>query len=380
MKINVMRLIFVLFVCIHALIHVLGFLKGFEIKDFKELTLPISRTEAVFWLVASVLFIIYTFLVITNNRYSWVAGFFAVILSQILVLLFWKDAKFGTIPNLIILVGSIISFSAFSFENMVAKEARGILNQNRVYKERIVTEYDIARLPDPVQRWLRNSGVVGKPFLFAGEVVQTAEMKMKPDQKNWMRARALQYTTLEKPAFIWSVKVYVNNFLDFTGRDKLEEGKAEMLIKLISLITVVNEKGEKLDEGAIQRYLGEMVWFPTLALSPFIQWEEVDENSAKATMSYKGKSGSGTFYFNSRGDFIKFSAMRYKDNVSNAKKFEWVLLVDEYKTFDGVRVPSKMTATWKLKEGDWTWLRLKIDNLKYNEDVRIEKMLSFMSR
>ncbi len=380
MKINVMRLIFVLFVFIHALIHVLGFLKGFEIKDFKELTLPISRTEAVFWLVASVLFIIYTFLVITNNRYSWVAGFFAVLLSQILVLLFWKDAKFGTIPNLIILLGSIISFSAFSFENMVAKEARGILNQNRVYKERIVTEYDIARLPDPVQRWLRNSGVVGKPFLFAGEVVQTAEMKMKPDQKNWMRARALQYTTLEKPAFIWSVKVYVNNFLDFTGRDKLEDGKAEMLIKLISLITVVNEKGEKLDEGAIQRYLGEMVWFPTLALSPFIQWEEVDENSAKATMSYKGKSGSGTFYFNSRGDFIKFSAMRYKDNVSNAKKFEWVLLVDEYKTFDGVRVPSKMTATWKLKEGDWTWLRLKIDNLKYNEDVRIEKMLSFMSR
>ncbi|MDN5330561.1 MAG: hypothetical protein PWP35_2348 [Bacteroidales bacterium] len=37
-----------------------------------------------------------------------------------------------------------------------------------------------------------------------------------------------------------------------------------MLIKVNSLIPVVNEKGNKLDEGTLQRYLGEIVWFPSL--------------------------------------------------------------------------------------------------------------------
>jgi len=90
---------------------------------------------------------------------------------------------------------------------------------------------------------------------------------------------------------------------------------------------------------------------------------------AKATITYKGTSGSGTFYFNSEGDFIKFSAMRYMGNDSDAKRHEWVLLVDEHKSFEGIKVPSKMTATWKLDSKDWTWIKLEITDIKYNENA-----------
>lgn len=127
-----------------------------------------------------------------------------------------------------------------------------------------------------------------------------------------------------------------------------------MLIKLNSLITIVDEQGNKMDEGSIQRYLGEMVWFPSLALSPYITWQEINETSATATMDYKGTKGSGTFYFNTEGNIIKFSALRYKGNEPDAKRYNWVLLVEEYKTFEGIKVPSKMTATWELEKADWT--------------------------
>lgn len=211
---------------------------------------------------------------------------------------------------------------------------------------------------------------IGKPFISVGKVLQKAEMKMKPGQDNWMPASAIQYTTIDKPAFIWIADVKINELLSFRGRDKFENGKGEMLIKINSLINVVNEQGEKINEGAIQRYLGEMVWFPSLAVSPYITWEQLNDTTAKATMLYKGTKGSGTFYFNSDGNFTKFSALRYKDHKPGAKRYEWVLLVNGYKTFEGSKIPAKMTATWKLEEGDWTWLKLEITSITYNKNAR----------
>jgi hypothetical protein len=194
-------------------------------------------------------------------------------------------------------------------------------------------------------------------------------MKMKPDQKDWMEATATQYTFIDKPSLVWNVHVKMNSFIFLLGRDKFTKGKGEMLIKMNSLIPVVDEKGSKIDEGSIQRYLGEMVWFPSLALSPYVNWEEIDDNSAKATMEYMGTKGSGVFHFNSEGDFTKFSAMRFKDNDETSKRYEWVLLVQNYSEFEGIRVPSEMTATWKLEDGDWTWLELKIQDIKYNKNA-----------
>jgi hypothetical protein len=34
-----------------------------------------------------------------------------------------------------------------------------------------------------------------------------------------------------------------------------------------------------------------------------------------------------------------------------------------------------MTATWKLEKEDWTWLKLEIKDIKYNEAAIGEKFL-----
>lgn len=364
-----MRIAFLVIVIIHGLIHLLGFVKAFGYREIKELSLPISKPIGLLWLAAAVVVILYGVLYISNNKYSWLFGFVAIVVSQILVVIFWKDAKFGTLPNLVILVVSIISFGQYNFNRFVQLETTGILGQNERTEERIISESDIEKLPKPVQKWLRHSGVMGKPFIYVGKVTQQAKMKLKPDQENWMKATAIQYSTVNVPAFIWTVAVPVNSLISFKGRDKFEAGRGEMLIKLNALFNIVNEKGEKLNEGSAQRYLGELVWFPTLALSPYITWQEIDDTTASATINYKGTTGTGTFYFNSEGDFVRFSAMRFKGNEPEAKRYEWVLLVEDYNTFEGIKIPSKMTATWKLENEDWTWLKLEILDVKYNEGL-----------
>jgi hypothetical protein len=42
------------------------------------------------------------------------------------------------------------------------------------------------------------------------------------------------------------------------------------------------------------------------------------------------------------------------------------LTVDDYKVFGGIKVPSKMKATWILDDLDWTWLELEIADMEYN--------------
>lgn len=361
-----MKWTFLTVVFLHGIIHLLGFVKGFDLKEIKEFTVPTSKLMGVMWLCAFILFAIYIFSFVTNHKYAWFFGFFAVALSQILIVVFWKDAKFGTMPNLLVFIVSVFMFSSFNFQHLVESETLAILGNSNIESEKIVSEGDIENLPPPVQHWLRQSGVVGKPFINAGIVHQNAEMKLKPEQDKWMTATAVQYTTIDNPAFIWTVDVKMNRLLNFKGRDKFQDGKGEMLIKVNSLINVVNEQGEKLDEGTIQRYLGEMVWFPSLALSEYISWESINDSTAKATMNYKGTTGSGTFFFNSLGDVVKFSAFRFYGNHSEAKRHEWVMKIDDYKVFEGIKVPAKMSATWKLDEGDWTWLNLEVTEIRYN--------------
>lgn len=364
-----MKIAFLIVVLLHGLIHLLGFVKGFELKEVQELTLPISKPLGVVWLAATILFLTYGVLHLLNSQYAWLIGLMAVVLSQVLVILFWKDAKFGTIPNIIILAVSIVSFGYYSFQKIIQQETAQLLNKNLSTENRNINESDLTDLPEPVKKWLINSGILGKPFISYGKVTQIAEMQMKPDQNNWLTATAIQYTTIDNPAFIWSVDVKMNSLLNFQGRDKFENGKGEMLIKMNSLINVVNEQGEKLNEGTLQRYLGEMVWFPSLALSPHITWVQINDTTANATMSYEGTIGNGTFYFNKNGAIIKFSALRYNGNDAAAKRHEWIMNISEHNTFEGIEVPSKMTATWKLPEGDWTWLKLEITDIKYNANA-----------
>jgi hypothetical protein len=354
---------------LHGLIHILGFVKGFGFLELDELTRPISRSMALLWLSAAVLIIIYSILHFLNYKYAWLFGFIAVLVSQVLIIIFWKDAMLGTLPNLVILIVAIMSFGNYNFQRNVNAEIEDIVGKNNTSNLEIITENDLNQLPKPVKKWLLNSGIVGKPNIHVGKVFQQALIKMKPDQKNWMSANAVQYTTIDNPAFIWTVDVKMNAFLNFKGRDKFMNGKGEMLIKLNSIFNIVNERGEKLNEGTIQRYLGEMVWFPSLAFSKYITWEQLNDTTAKATMNYKGVSGSGTFYYNSAGDFIQFSALRFMGNDDNSKRLDWVLNVEDYSFFEGIKVPSKMTATWKLEDKDWTWLKLTINDIKYNEKV-----------
>jgi hypothetical protein len=361
-----MRLVLTFLIGIHGIIHLFGFLKAFGITEFNAISQPISRTNGILWLLTFILFIVTTVMLIIQSNYWWTVGLIGVIISQFLIINYWSDAKFGTILNLIILVLIIVVYSTFNFGKIVNAETSRLIKNSDNSTSTVVVDSMIIELPNVVRKWLLNSGIMGKDQINSVYLEQDLQMLMKPNQKEWNKAKAQQYFTTDPPAFNWSVNLKMNSFLEVVGRDKFEDGKGEMIIKLLSLIPVANSKqNEKINQATLQRYLAEIVWFPSAALSPYITWKSIDEFSAKATMEYNGTKGSGTFYFDKDGNFEKFKAMRYQD--SNAiDPIEWTVIATKIEERNGINIPVACEASWKLESGNWTWLKLKINHITYN--------------
>ncbi len=362
------RIIFTTLIAIHGLIHILGFVKAFNYAVIKELILPISRQQGLLWLLTFIVFITTSILFMTRNELWWITAAIAVLISQILVIIFWQDAKFGSIPNALILLVSILALAEFSFDRGVSNEIERMLSRSVDKAKSPLTAEKITPLPDPVQRWIKNTGVLAKNRIRTVRLEQRAQIKMNPDQQDWTEAFAVQYFTTDPPAFIWKVDMQMMPLVSISGRDRFMDGKGGMLIKVFSLVPVVNSSdNEKINMGTLQRYLAEIVWFPSAAVGPFITWENIDAFSAKASMTYLGTTGSGIFHFDENGDFLSFNTERYMGSEDNAQLREWIITARENKIMNGVKIPVKMNIAWNLDGGVWTWLKLEITRIEYNE-------------
>lgn len=275
------------------------------------------------------------------------------------------------IIGLEILVGLIVLTAIASyvgkktFTNKVHREVTEMFEQVSPVNPDIVTEAEVAGLPEPVQRWLRFSGVIGNERILSVRLRQQGEFRMSPDGR-WMPFEAEQYYTTEVPAFIWYTTMKPVPFFSITGRDKYRQGWGNMLIKLLSIVPVVDATGEELDQGTLVRYLNEMMWFPSAALNEYIRWEAIDNTSARAVMEYKGVSGSAVFYVNRKGEITNMVADRYREVGGRFELTPWSTPIEGYREFNEIRMPYKGEGVWKLDSGDFAYIRLEVTNIEYN--------------
>ncbi|MDG1730358.1 MAG: hypothetical protein P8K68_08630 [Algibacter sp.] len=362
-----MKLAFGVIILIHGIIHLLGFIKAFYSTEAPLQVLGISNPLGALWLITFIMFVASSASLFLNNKKWFYIAIVAVCISQILIITAWKEAKFGSIANVLILLFSLSAYGSFRFTQMVQKEGTTLLKSTTISTAKTITKKEIQQLPEIVQKWISNSGVTSKGNITSARLTQKGQLKTKPRGK-WMPFSAQQYFNIQKPAFIWSAKINNNALIHTLGRDKYTDGKAEMLIKLQGLIPVVNEaENSKLNSASMQRFLSEMCWFPSAALNDYITWEAIDKTSAKAILTNQNQSVSGCFKFNSEGEILAFETERYFGGSENSKLEKWVVKILDYKTFDGLKVPNKCEVTWKLESGDYNWLKLEITDIAYNK-------------
>ena len=105
------RIAFIIFVVLHGLIHLMGFVKAFNFAEISELNLPISKFMGIVWLSACLMFLGAMIQFYLEQDYWWLTSIIAIVLSQGLIFFSWQDAKFGTIANVIILIITVLTLS-----------------------------------------------------------------------------------------------------------------------------------------------------------------------------------------------------------------------------------------------------------------------------
>lgn len=259
----------------------------------------------------------------------------------------------------------VVSIGSVMFERKVKGEIEKLFAGIDKDKVEIITEEDVAKLPEPVQRWLQRVQIIGKEKIVSVRLKQEGFFRTK-EGGSWMPFKATQYYRTDPPGFIWYVTMKPFPFFVIKGRDSYYEGRGNMLIKLFSLIKVADATGPEIDQGVLVRYLNEIMWFPTAALNDYIEWKALNKTSARATMSYRGVSASAIFYFSEDGDLLNFVAERYMDAGGEFIKKMWSTPISGYGEFHGIRIPTEGQGVWKLDSGDFSYIKLKIVDIDYN--------------
>jgi len=274
----------------------------------------------------------------------------------------------------VIILGFIgIVVIAFMLGNLhmnrkIMKEIDLLMVSSEKEESSIIEEKDLEGLPEPVQKWLRISGVVGQKKIRAISFSQRGEMRLDPEKEKWMKPVAKQYVRVDKPGYVWHVDLPIIPLINTKGRDLFYEGRGSMEIRIGSLIPVVNEKENgKLNESSLHRFLLELPWYPTAALEEYMKWEEIDNKSAKGILSYGGVTVETIFYFDETGHLTKQEALRYKENHADAERVPCIGEVKGYTAVEGMKIPNRFHVTWVIDDKPFTWYKLE------NYDIRIER-------
>jgi uncharacterized protein DUF6544 len=260
------------------------------------------------------------------------------------------------------LTAEVLGLRAFS--RLIRSDVQALAGCAPRTKTSVVTEDMLGGLPEPVQRYLRYTGIVGKPLVRTVYLRQQGRVRLAGQR--WIPLRAQEWFSVRPPGFVWDATMRVAGIPVGRARDMYQGGQGRMLVKAASLVTVADVDGEEMDQGSMMRYLSELMWFPSAFLEDNISFRAIDATSARVTMTDHGKTATATLFFDSAGRLTNFMARRYAIAGESRDLHMWSAPVTGYGEFEGLKLPVRVKAVWQLTEGDREDIDVTLTDLRYD--------------
>jgi hypothetical protein len=226
-------------------------------------------------------------------------------------------------------------------------------------------EENISKLPEPVRRYMRYTGVVGSPWVETVHLKQVGKFRQGIDRP-WMSFSADEFYTINPPGFRWDARIKMMGLPLLRVIDKYESGKGSMAGKLAGLISIFDVQGEELNQASMLRYINEMIWFPTAFLGDNVTWESMDNQTARVRFTDHGAEVAAIMYFDDQGRLTNFTADRYREIDGTFSLDLWSTPISTYGARAGLQLPVAGSAVWHLPEGDLSYIELEITEIVYN--------------
>ena len=336
-----LRVIIVLVLVVHALIHVMGFAKAFGFAELPQLQIPISRPMGVLWLAAALLALVAAIAFAMDARWFWIVGAFAAVASQVVIIASWGDARFGSIANAVLALLALMAFCTNGPGSLRERYERAVATcLSRDAARAPVAEGDLAALPAPVQRYLRQAGVIGEPRVrnfrahFKGRIRSSATSVWMPFVVEQVSGDGPAERLFYMRATMYGIPVVA--YHHYIG------AHAAMQVKVAGLVPMVNASGPVMDQAETVTLFNDMCLLaPSTLLDHGIVWGAVRGDTVNAVFTNAGHTISADLVFDATGalvDFVSDDRTALAPDGKTLIHMRWTTPVSGYREFGGRRL------------------------------------------
>jgi len=236
----------------------------------------------------------------------------------------------------------------------------------------LVSETDLARLPVPVQRYLRVSGVVGQPRVRNFRARMHGRFRNGPDQP-WMRFVAEQLNVLEGQCCGGSSRFFYMTasrwLIPMQAYHRYTASAATMRVVAAALAPVVSMSGPEATRTETVTLFNDLcVMAPAALVDAPVVWEDARDDAVRAAFTNAGYTIRADLRFAATGVLADFSS----DDRSQASEggslapTRWSTPLRGARQFGSVRLAAGGDARWALPGGEFVYIELWLDDVAYN--------------
>ncbi|NOZ86932.1 MAG: hypothetical protein GXP49_11835 [Deltaproteobacteria bacterium] len=223
-------------------------------------------------------------------------------------------------------------------------------------------------LPAPVQRYFRAVLTDGQPVVSAVTIEHTGTFNMSETDEQWKPFTSSQRVITKREGFIWDGRIKIMPGLSVCVHDAYIAGEGILYASLFGLVSLADLRGTpEMASGELMRFFAEAAWYPTALLpTQGVQWEALNDFSAKATLTDGETTVTLLFRFNEKGLISSVRAEARGREVSGEMvPTPWEGRWWNYELRHGMRIPIEGEVAWILSKGPKPYWRGRIKRINY---------------
>ncbi|MCU0633779.1 MAG: hypothetical protein MUE41_02800 [Gemmatimonadaceae bacterium] len=364
-----MRRLLAAVVLLHAAIHLLGVAKAYRLLDLPQLPITIGPIAGIWWGIAALLLTVTAIGIQREAPWMWACGLLALIVSQVAIATAWQQASAGTLVNALLFMIVFNAWRRPPADRLDRLHATAVaLARPARIDARLVTEADLAPLPELVRRYLRVTGSVGRPrvenfrAITRGGIRATAADSYMPylaDQFNRIGDATRLYLMHARKLGV-PVSVY----------HRYAEGHASMQVRALDLVQLVEARGDAMDKSeTVTLFNDRCIFAPASLIDPSITWTVVDDSVVRATVREGTITVTAFLRFAPSGELVDFWSDDRGALGADGRSVTWMRWstpVSVYKEFGGRRLASRGEGRWHAPDGVFTYLTVEIESVETN--------------
>jgi uncharacterized protein DUF6544 len=230
----------------------------------------------------------------------------------------------------------------------------------------VVTENDLRDLPEPLARFIRFSGAIGRPRISSVRLVHGG--RFKPGiGRPWMRVRGEYFITTPRPSFSWWGRIGPMPGLSVVAVDSYAGGRGRMLVRALSAFRLVDDRSANVSQSAFGRCVAELTMAPTFFLDRrYVSAVQSGDNQVRCTVRDGVFQSDADLHVNRDGSLDRVVVMRLFDRGGGKATLErFTGKSSDWKDAGGRMLASRMDGFWNLAEGDLHYVSFEMEHAEY---------------